>query len=449
MDKLNMHTEEFNEVAKRIPDSYTSYIVYGLFIFIIILFVLGFLIDVPEKVNAEVKVTSIKPPITLNAQTNGKIHLISNQTRRVCKMGEYLAVIENAANYKDVQFLKSWTESTDIWNDNDRFDFLFEHNLILGDIEIACANFKLAYIKYHLMKSRRSEFGHQKKMIDNEISRNSQSIVTQKSLLNLYQSEKKIKEYYVKSDSILYNKKAISKDEMDKSLIDYLASEDKELSIKRDIKDLRLTNDQNNAKRNQVQDQEVAAFDEAKLHLNDAFQNLVIQIKNWEKNFVIISPTNCIVEYANVISDGTFVSAGEGIYNVICANNSYYGIAVLPSEGSGSVSVGDSVNLKMTLYPYQEYGVLRGSVKTISMNSIDGNYLIYIDLPKGLKSDNNITLSFAEAMYGNAEIITDKKKLIFKLFNKLKGYVSSSRLKENAQEKEKQQKSIKNQIYKN
>ena len=69
MDKLNMHTEEFNEVAKRIPDSYTSYIVYGLFIFIIILFVLGFLIDVPEKVNAETDKTQSEDESNESEQT--------------------------------------------------------------------------------------------------------------------------------------------------------------------------------------------------------------------------------------------------------------------------------------------------------------------------------------------------------------------------------------------
>ena len=84
------------------------------------------------------------------------------------------------------------------------------------------------------------------------------------------------------------------------------------------------------------------------------------------------------------------------------------------------------------LYPYQEYGSLRGYVERISMNSVEKGYLLYINMPNGLKSDNNHTLSFAETMYGQAEIITVRKKLIFMLLNKLKAITSSNKKQEDS-----------------
>ena len=48
-------------------------------------------------------------------------------------------------------------------------------------------------------------------------------------------------------------------------------------------------------------------------------------------------------------------------------------------------------------------------------------------MPNGLESDNNHMLSFAETMYGQAEIITVKKKLIFMLFNKLRAFLFNNK----------------------
>ena len=79
---------------------------------------------------------------------------------------------------------------------------------------------------------------------------------------------------------------------------------------------------------------------------------------------------------------------------------------------------GQEANLKMDLYPYQEYGVLKGVVSNISLSSVDKGYLIYFDLPKGLTSSAGYDFAFAETMYGQAEIITKDKRLISRILIK-------------------------------
>ena len=66
----------------------------------------------------------------------------------------------------------------------------------------------------------------------------------------------------------------------------------------------------------------------------------------------------------------------------------------------------------------------------VKFTETEKGYLVYINMPDGLKSDNNHTLSFAETMYGKAEIITVRKKLIFMLFNRLKAITSSNKKQE-------------------
>ena len=79
MNEKYGHSEEFYDVAQSMPGKYTTYVIYGLFLFVLSIFIMGFLVEVPERVYADAKVMSSNPPITLNAQISGKIHIIANK----------------------------------------------------------------------------------------------------------------------------------------------------------------------------------------------------------------------------------------------------------------------------------------------------------------------------------------------------------------------------------
>lgn len=430
MDKKYAHTEEFYDVAQGMPGKYTTYVIYGLFLFVLSIFILGFIVEVPERVYADAKVMPSNPPITLNAQTSGKIHIIANKPSLRCHKGQYLAIIENPANYKDVLALKSWLGQNNIWSKNSSIYELLGNSYALGEIEAEFYAFKVALLKYEQLQSGHNDYKHSLAMIDKQIEANMMLVKNRKDLLKSYITEKEIRSFYLKSDSVLYLRNIIPKDEFDKSNIQYIGTQDKILSIEQEIRQTENSTVENVIKRDQIVDGINNALDEAKISLSNAYHKLKNQIRNWEKTYVFIAPDDCEAEFANLITEGAFVTAGEPIYNIIYRNSSYFGIAVLPSDGAGNVTKGDSVNLRMMLYPYQEYGSLRGYVERISMNSVEKGYLLYINMPNGLKSDNNHTLSFAEIMYGQAEIITVRKKLIFMLFNKLKAITSSNKKQE-------------------
>lgn len=431
MSDNRQHTEEFYEVAQRMPGKYTTFILWGVCIFVVMIFVIGFVVEVPERVYAEVKVMSTNPPITLNAQSSGKIHIIDNRPSIKCKRGQYLAIIENSADYTDIITLKTWLLSNITFEENN-IDIIQQQSLMLGEIEPDYYTFRVAYLKYHQLKEGHNDYHHSLTMLDNQITGSINTIENCNSMMDSYSEEEKIRSYYLKSDSMLYEKTIIPKDELDNSNLRYFETRNKILSLRQQIDQAQNNIAQSLIKKEQLIDGINNALDEARISLYNSYNRLLIQIKNWEKAYVFIAPDDCNAEFAGLISEGSFVTAGEPIYNIIYDNNTYFGLAILPSEGSGNVTTGDSVNLKMMLYPYQEYGCLRGYVERVSMSSVDRNYLLYISLPAGLKSDNGHVLSFAEAMYGQAEIITDKKKLIFVLFNKLRNISSSSQKQDNS-----------------
>ena len=125
------------------------------------------------------------------------------------------------------------------------------------------------------------------------------------------------------------------------------------------------------------------------------------------------------MELANLISNGDYVAAGTPVFNMVFENSTYHAVAMLPPEGAGKVTVGEKVNIKLSSFPFAEYGTLSGFVQSISQNPIEKYYLVYISLPDGLASTTGAQLYFAETLYGQAEIVTRERRLISRIFSRI------------------------------
>lgn len=119
------------------------------------------------------------------------------------------------------------------------------------------------------------------------------------------------------------------------------------------------------------------------------------------------------------VSSYQTIKQGEPVFGVIPNDNKVLAHLIVPPIGVGKIKIGQSVIIKFATYQYQEFGKLIGKVKSISLIPTQNYYLIMVDLPQGLISDTNQTLSFSKNMIGSSEIITSKRSLLFKLFDKI------------------------------
>lgn len=131
---------------------------------------------------------------------------------------------------------------------------------------------------------------------------------------------------------------------------------------------------------------------------------------------VLKSRVDGIVSVGKYWSINQNVKAGDQVLNIIPQfTDKPVGKITLPMAGAGKVKVGQLVNIKLTNYPYIEYGMLHGTIRTISAVPDQGNYYVEIELKKGLITNYNKMLPFAQEMTGNAEIITDDMRLLERL----------------------------------
>ena len=128
------------------------------------------------------------------------------------------------------------------------------------------------------------------------------------------------------------------------------------------------------------------------------------------------------VSFMKIWNKNQTINNGDFIFTIIPKNHANYVCKVqAPVLNSGKVKVGQSVNIKLSSYPDNEYGVLKGKVKSISLiPNNEGLYLLDVLLAEKLITTYNKELEFKQEMEGIAEIITEDLRLIERVFYQFK-----------------------------
>ena len=159
------------------------------------------------------------------------------------------------------------------------------------------------------------------------------------------------------------------------------------------------------------------------------YEQLRRSLRQWEQNYLIISSTDGIVSFQQFWGENQFVKPGDVVMSVLPENKkNIVGRMQIPPTNSGKVQAGQKVLIKLDNYRFQEYGIVLGKVQNISLTPDEkGNYYVDVNLPKGLKTSYNKTLSFDKELKGSGDIVTEDLRLIERFFyqiRKLLGYQS-------------------------
>lgn len=92
---------------------------------------------------------------------------------------------------------------------------------------------------------------------------------------------------------------------------------------------------------------------------------------------------------------------------------------------SSKVKNGQTVQIKLESYPFEEFGMLLGKVRSISSVPKDNHYLIDVEFPDGLVTSYGKRLDFRQEMKGTASIVTEELSLFDRIFNQFRKIYNS------------------------
>ena len=425
MSGKNKHIEQIElrseEVLTKVPHWMIRWGNSVFFLLIILLLALSWFIKYPDIINSDAIITTEIPPEKEYARASGKIDTIFvNDGQEILKR-EPLAIIENTANYQDVFFLKSIIDSITIQKQAFYFPIEKMPILFLGDIETSYALFENNYIQYILNKELQP---FTNEAIANEVTKSElkRRLKNSQSQRNLNKKELDFKRKDLKRNKHLFEKGVISEKEYENKQLEYLQAERSYKTMASAISQLReaISNSNKTSKGT-----EIARISKEMTLLKSviqSFNQLKKTLKDWELRYILTSKMDGKVSFLNYWSENQTVSQGDLVFTIIPKENSSF-IAKLktPAQNLGKVRVGQTVNIKLQNYPDYEFGVLKGTVNTISeISDKKGFYTIDVSLPDKLITSYNKKIVFRQEMRGAAEIITEDLRLIERFFYQLK-----------------------------
>jgi HlyD family secretion protein len=422
ISKIEIRSEEVQEIMGYIPAWIIRWGISLFFAIIFVFFVGSWFFKYPDVISSAIVVTTSNPPAVIVANSSGKIQHLFVQDNQEVKKDDYIAIIGNSVNHRHLAELKNQLES--IKSFFLRFEgagFVdFNAEYALGELQSYYALFLKSYEDYRNF----IELDYHNKKITSlkeQLKKQNTLVERQTERVKIAGEELKLSKQRYERSQQLHKDGIISQNDFESAKSSHLQTENSFSSAQSNLTSSRI---EISRLQQSILDLELDREKQAgqyQLLLNKSYEDLNGWIAQWEQRYVLKTPINGLVSFTKFWSATQNVKAGDNVFTVVPSKASeIIGKVVLPVQGSAKVKSGQKVNIKFTDYPFVEYGMVRGIVKSKSMVSIDNHYHLEVELPYGLKTNYGKELEFIQEMQGSAEIITEDVRMLERFFTPIK-----------------------------
>jgi len=399
-------------------------------IIILLLVFLSWIIKYPYLIRADAIITTHNPPADITARVSGSIdYLFAGEGDHVSK-GSILGVMETAASYESVQWLSSLLDTlqtADIPRSRITGAANLPDNPDLGEIQDSYSSFRKSYYDF-INHIKIDYYGKKTEAVLEEINSIEDYIDRLKRKQALSRSNLEIEKKKYLRDSLLNEEQILSDVNLENSRQKYYSSKIALVQVVLEEASRRI----DLASKKQLLQDLTAAGEEERQRYRSVLDDQLIRLKSrldwWIKNYLLVSPINGNVTFTNYWSENQSVREGAIVMTVVPeGDNEIIARIRIPMTGSGKVKEGQKVNIRLKGYPYLEYGMVRGIIRSRSLVPHENLYVLDVMLPEGLSTFYGKKLDFSQDMSGSAEIITDEMRLIERVIYPFKYLVEKNR----------------------
>lgn len=386
------------------------------FIFVAVVLALCFLIRYPDVVVGRMVLTSQNPTVRVVWPISGKIDRVYIKDKDFVKKDSILLLVRNTASIADVEHLKTFIDRLEHTQPEQWNPGILPGNLILGDLQNGYADL-LENLKIY------TSFVH-----DDDVTQRKSALTQQiRQIEALNASIKKQEEILTRQTKIAqsnYNRNAQLHDQDVVSTTNLESLESNYLQYQRDLENISTQVINNEIRINQLKSQLIELTHQKEetarnrwISIKEKVQTIRASIEEWEKTYVIRSPIDGQISFHGIWSNNQYVNAGEELFDIVPLNTSQsFGKITVPERNSGKLKAGQRVIIKLDGYNYREFGVINGTLQSISLTPVDGNYTVYVELPDNIRTTHNKSISDTKEIQGTGEIVTEELRLIDRIF---------------------------------
>lgn len=386
------------------------------------LFLLGaWFVHYPDLVEAPVTFASATPPVQLAARSSGRLQTLYVHDGDLTTAGQVVAVLENAAATPDVFRLAQLAHALDttLNLDHTLAQLTLPTAVQAGDLQADYANLYQAIAAYKFFmanNNHRTQLATLRTQINYYHHLNAELATKRHSLDEQLALERQ-------KDSVnrmLMNRKVIAQ-------LDFNNNHKLYLGQKLSSSDNNASIIQNQLQQSEYQKTVVNLQNEYEAQQQDllskiraAAKVLVGRIATWDQQHVLRTPIAGKITFFKVWTPNQYVKTDDPIFVVVPPRNTQFARAALPVYKAGKVRVGQSALIKLDEYPFEEYGLLHGTVDKVSEVSLDKNYLITIRLAS-LHTSTGFQLPARAELSGTAQLVTEDRNIIQRIFSQVYG----------------------------
>lgn len=415
----DFYSTEAQEILGKIPSWIVRWGVTVIFVIFAGILLGCYFIKYPDTVEAPVIITTVNPPADLVARYDGLIDSIYAQDGQQVDKGALVAVLRNAADWRDVKTLTENLSETELgpglaseaWLDG--VYNLGELQSSFADLQSKCRDYR-HYLETDII-------GRKQQLLRDQIAKNREYFAKLERQRVLLAKDLDYQRAIHDRDSLLYAESVISAADFEGSSQSLLAKQNSAAGFEATLTSTELQIIQNEQQLVELTLQRENEIAEYSRNIAQSRQQLLAQIAQWKQQYVLEAPAPGRVTLVSYWSENQHVGVGDKLASIVPdGKTEVIGRMQVPTAGFGKVQVGQAVNVKLNGYPYMEFGVLKGQIRTLSavpeqvqtQNGAAAVYIAEVIFPRGMTTSYQRELPMIQQMDGTAEIITEDMRLI-------------------------------------
>ncbi len=411
-DALDTYSEQVRDVLSRPPAGIVRRGTALLVGVVGLLALLSGLIRYPETLRGNVIISTVPTPNQVVVQRTGRLARLLSPDGSLVKPAQVLAELENTTRLANVPRLRAYTQAVR------RFLLRPEQatpqsvdSLTFGDLQNDVNVIRKQTAIYQRLRQD-DYLPARLRLLNQEISYYNQlvSINQQQEVINRAEFVNAEKKYAM--DTRLYGEKVYSQAEFLSYENTYLQKKKENETYRKTFIENRLTLAGKEKERldiTQSHRQEVrAAFDV----INESLQNCDNLLQNWQQTYLLATPTAGRLYWLRPLQTQQQVRPGDTLFTVIPQTYQLVGLATIPATNRGKLKLGQSVLIRLSDYPAEEYGMVQGLVESIALSPDNNQCRVKVALSNRLRTTFGRVLPYRPDLPGTVEIVTEDLSLL-------------------------------------
>jgi len=380
---------------------------------------LAFWVEYPDVVEADIRITTSDPPRRLFAEEGNTISQILITNEDTVERGQTLLVFQSKAKFEDVLSLEDYLLSLTEVNDSSLLALTLPQNLLLGDLQEDLFEFMDRQNEYRQLLDENPN-----DLSVSELRRRIQQLLREMEI-ERSRREKLASQLDLVNQRLSITRTRLRAGEAGVSFDDIRRIEEDILALEREMQGIEaaMRNKQfeiDNLRRQiggakQVSRESLVI---AAGRLEESYMRLENKLEDWKERYLLSAPIPGIVIFTNDnLSEQQYVPEQTELMVVAPTyQTETLGRMMLDLTGSGKVKPGQKVVVKLSSFPFPEFGAILGRVSWKGTVPTNNTIPIEVRFPSGLVTHTGIQIDAVREMRGRAEIITEDKRFIERIF---------------------------------